>query len=106
MTDGGGDPLTLVGHKDVHDDPGLDVWRDTSTLYLRVLRGHVEPADDATAPVVGAGVVTIHPADFAQQLTTFRTTGPHGAEALASFGRLFLGQLWQVYGRRLEVVTT
>jgi cholesterol oxidase len=104
LADGTGSPLTLVGHKDVHDDPGLDVWRDTSTLYVRVLAGHVAPGGDDRARVVGAGVITIHPADFAQQLTTFRTEGPRPLEAVGSFGRLFLGQLWEVYGPRLEGV--
>ena len=41
FADAGGNPLTLVGHKDVHDDPGVDVWQDTSTLYTRILAGHV-----------------------------------------------------------------
>ncbi len=49
FADAGGNPLTLVGHKDVHDDPGVDVWQDTSTLYTRILAGHVPPgADDGS----------------------------------------------------------
>jgi cholesterol oxidase len=97
----GGSTLTLVGHKEVHDDPGVDVWRDTSTLYLRVLAGHVEPDGDDAAPVLGAGIITIHVGDFAQQLTTFRAEGPHPARAMGRFGRLFLGELWAVYGSQL-----
>lgn len=96
-----GTPLTLTGHKDVHDDPGVDVWPDTSTLYVRLLAGHTQPDDDPAAPVVGAGVVIIRIGDFLQQLTTFRTTGPHPARAMERFGRLFLGELWAVYGGRL-----
>ena len=46
FSDGGGNALTLLGHKDVHDDPGVDVWRDTSTLFVRVLAGHVPPGGD------------------------------------------------------------
>ena len=75
FSDGGGNPLTLLGHKDVHDDPGVDVWRDTSTLYVRVLAGHVPPGGDE-GRVVGAGVITIHVPDFMRQLTTFRTERP------------------------------
>ncbi|MFD0663717.1 hypothetical protein [Thermocatellispora tengchongensis] len=97
FTGAGGQALTLVGHKDVHDDPGADVWRDTSTLYVRILRGHTAPAGDAGAEVAAAGVITIHLPDFLRQLTTFRTRGPGGAEALARFGRLFLGELWDAY---------
>ncbi|MEU6546375.1 GMC oxidoreductase [Streptomyces sp. NPDC046859] len=96
-----GAPLTLTGHKDVHDNPGADVWPDTSTLYVRLLAGHTHPDDDATAPVIGAGIVIIRIGDFLQQLTTFRTTGPHPARAMELFGKLFLGELWAVYGGRL-----
>ena len=43
--DGAGHPLTLSGHKLIEDNAGFDVWRDTTTLFTRVLRGHVdEPA--------------------------------------------------------------
>lgn len=101
LRDPGGSPLTLVGHKDVHDDPGPDVWSDTSTLYVRMLAGHVPEGGDAQAPVLGAGVIVILPADFARQLTSFRASGPHPARALTSFGRLFLGELWDVYGSRV-----
>ncbi len=100
FSDGGGNELTLLGHKDVHDDPGVDVWRDTSTLFVRVLAGHVPPGG-AEGRVVGAGVITIHVPDFLRQLTTFRTSGPRPAHSLESFSRLFLGQLWEVYGSRL-----
>ncbi|MFE5483494.1 GMC oxidoreductase [Streptomyces sp. NPDC056527] len=98
LRDPGGNPLTLVGHKEVHDDPGFDIWSDTSTLYVRMLAGHVPPDGDDEAPLLGAGIIVILAGDFAQQLTTFRASGPHPARALQSFGRLFLGELWDVYG--------
>ncbi|GAA2758357.1 GMC oxidoreductase [Actinopolymorpha rutila] len=100
FTDGGGNPVTLVGRKDVHDDPGADVWPDTTTLYVRLLGGHVDADGDAAAGVLGAGVIVIEPQDFLRQLTTFRTRGPDGPRALVAFGRLFLGELWSVYGSR------
>jgi len=105
FTDAAGNPLTLVGHKDVHDDPGADVWRDTSTLYVTLHAGHVPPgAPDKPEDgrVVAAGVITIHLPDFLRQLTTFRTEGTRPAYAMEEFGRLFLGQLWEVYGPALS----
>ncbi|MET9023263.1 GMC family oxidoreductase [Actinopolymorpha sp. NPDC004070] len=102
FTDGGGNPVTLVGRKEVHDDAGPDLWPDTTTLYVRLLSGHVDAADDGRADVLGAAVITIAPLDFLHQLTTFRTRGPDGPRALASFGRLFLGELWSVYGPRTQ----
>ena len=102
IADAGGNPLTLVGHKDVHDDPGADVWRDTSTLYTRIHSGHAPPGAADDGPVVAAGVITIHLPDFLRQLTTFRTEGPRPAHAMEGFGRLFLGELWDVYGPQLS----
>ncbi|MCW2776657.1 MAG: FAD-dependent oxidoreductase [Frankiales bacterium] len=102
--DAAGNPVTLAGYKDVHDDPGADVWRDTSTLYVRLLAGHVEPVEDLTAPLLGTGIITIHVPDFLRQLTTFRGSGPGltgGAHAVEVFGRVFLGELWTTYGERL-----
>ena len=98
LTDPAGNDLTLVGHKEIHDDPGLDIWPDTSTLYVRILVGHTQRETDDQARVVGAGVLSILVPDFVQQLTTFRSKGPRKAQAFASFGRLFLGELWAVYG--------
>lgn len=97
FTDLEGAPLTLVGWKNVLHGPPTRIWPDTSTLYLRLLEGHVGEGEEDTR-VVGAGVLHIQLADFAQQLTTFRTTGEHGAKALARFGRFFVGELWEVYG--------
>ena len=101
FADGEGHPLTLSGHKEVRDDSVLDIWSDTSTLYFRLLAGHIDANAQPTAQVRGAGVVHIRVEDFAHQLTTLRTTGPGGAEALFDFGRFFLGQLWDVYGRHV-----
>jgi cholesterol oxidase len=97
FADGTGRPLTLTGFKVIEDDPGFDVWRDTTTLYTRVLGGHVEDGDDEAAEVVASGVIHIHLRDFAKQLTTFRADPPGHVEALARFGRLFAGDLWDVY---------
>lgn len=104
FADSVGHPLTLSGYKDVHDGPGFDVWSDTSTLYVTIYAGHVTVDEEDDAKVVASGVLRILKADFARQLTTFRTAGPNPAaraKGLASFGRLFLGELWDVYGRSL-----
>jgi hypothetical protein len=100
--DGAGHPLTLSGYKLVKDDAGFDVWRDTTTLFTRVLRGHVEEPGEPGAEIVGSGVLRIRVRDFARQLTTFRGT-PAG---LLKFTTIFLGQLAEAYlkkGRRAHV---
>jgi predicted acylesterase/phospholipase RssA len=98
--DAAGQPLTLTGFKVVRDDPGVDVWADTTTLYTRILQGHVSADADDRAGVVAAGMLRIHPLAFARQLTTFRSSAPsvsRSAQALLRFLRLFLGHLWDVY---------
>ncbi|MDP9794649.1 cholesterol oxidase [Catenuloplanes nepalensis] len=82
--------LCLIGHKDVRDDPGLDLWPDTTTLHARIVGlPDGEPIDE--------GEISIGRAAFLEQLTTVRVTGPRRAAALAAFGRLFAGTLWDVY---------
>ena len=106
FTDSSGHPLTMAGYKDVRDDAGFDVWTDTSTLYIRLLRGHVAVEDDAGAEVGASGILRILVPDFARQLTTFRVRGGKGtmdrAGALAAFGKSFMADLWDVFGGRAE----
>jgi cholesterol oxidase len=98
-----GRPLTLSGYKDVKPGPITKVWPETSTLYVRVLEGHVPVTDGgqaSTEGVVGSGILKIRPLDFAWQMTTFRTSGPTLADrirALDAFGKLFAAELWQVF---------
>lgn len=106
-------PLTLSGFKDIRDDPGMDMWHDTTTLFTRILHGHVSAEDEAAAAsdpaklnemLVGSGIIIIHFFDFMKQLTTFRTEGPTLSDrtsAMVRFGRLFMGKLWDVYARNI-----
>ncbi|QFG20480.1 hypothetical protein [Actinomadura sp. WMMB 499] len=98
FTDGEDRPRTLAGHKNVLHGPPTRIWPDTSTLYVRLLDGHVAEDAEAGATVVGAGVLHIELGDFARQLATFRTSGPDGAGKLLDFARFFAGELWEVYG--------
>jgi cholesterol oxidase len=103
VRDHDGRPLTLTGFKAMSGQTGLKLWPHTTTLFTRILEGHVGPEEDVGATVVGAGIVRIHLTDFLRQLTTFRTEGESvgaRAAALARFGTFFAGQLWDVYGRR------
>lgn len=97
--DGEGRALTLAGIKDIRDDPGHDAWVDTTTLYTRILDGHVAEGGDESA-VVAAGVLRITLWAFARQMTTFRGTG---LTSVPRFVGEFAGQLYETYGRRLLV---
>jgi hypothetical protein len=45
FADGAGRPLTMLGHKVLRDDPGLDMWEDITTLFIRIYEGHVAGRD-------------------------------------------------------------
>jgi cholesterol oxidase len=90
--DGAGRPLALSGDKEVSHAPGHDLWRDMSTLRARLHAGH-EPDADAVA----TALLHMEPADFARQLTSIRISPPLRLDALARFGALFAGALWDAY---------
>ena len=85
------------GYKLIHDDPGIDQWADTTTLYITVHEGESEAGD-----VVGKGILRIRPQDFVRQMTTMQITNAPNAKArLAATGRYaayFSGSLRDVYG--------
>jgi cholesterol oxidase len=85
-------PLMLTGFKEIRHAPGCDLWSDMSTLFARVRAGH---APDA--PIVATAILQIHPNDFARQLTSFRISPPLRLDALARFGTLFAGDLWDAH---------
>ena len=84
------------GFKVIHQGPVLDIWPDTSTLFITLQSG------DANGPVLGRGVLHIEPADFAKQMTTMQVTNAANDEErlrlLAQFGTFFAGTLFQTYG--------
>jgi hypothetical protein len=102
--DGVGHPLTMTGYKLVENDAGFDLWKDTTTLFTKVLKGHVEESGDSTAELVASGILRIRVQDFAKQMTTFRAGGSGGVGAklggLIKFGVIFVGQLAEVYLRK------
>ena len=85
------------GKKIIRQNSILDIWHDTSTLYITLHSGA-----DATAPVLGQGELHIAPADFAKQMTTMQVanaqTPQQRLQAIARFGEFFAGTLYQVYG--------
>jgi cholesterol oxidase len=102
IEDGEGHEITLNGYKEAKDDPGFDVWSDTTTLFTHILAGHVPPGPanevgDAGEELVATGILHVLPADFAVQMTTFRVNPAHRLDALGRFGGLFLGSMWETW---------
>lgn len=91
----------LAGRKEVRNDPGFDLWTDTTTLFARLHRGN-----DASGEVVGAGVLTLGTDDLMRMIPTIRVTNGGSAVAQAAtlvrFGRFFMGELWDRYAPDLS----
>ncbi len=91
-----GQSYYVAGKKEVHDDAGLDLWRDTTTLFTRMHKGV-----DKSGPVVGAGILRIGVKGLIDLVSAMRVTGTESkkeqAAAVAKFGRFFLGELWDTY---------
>jgi len=88
-----GKPYFLDGAKHVHDDPGFDVWKDTTTLQTVLHEG-----TDESGPVAGAGILSLGVEALTRMMTTMRPTGG-GIEPLVKVGTVFLGSLWESYGK-------
>jgi cholesterol oxidase len=88
------------GFKVIRNDPGIDIWSDTTTLYVTVWQG-----TSNTGPLVGRGILYIEPDDFIKQLTTTKITNTSSkvteAKNLVRFGMHFMGELWKTYGIHL-----
>jgi cholesterol oxidase len=93
-----GKPYLLDGFKEVRDYGRFDVWGATSTLYTVIRAGH-----ERSGEVLASGILHILIADFMRQLSTFAVSGTDDparkAQALAQFGRMFMGTLWDVFVR-------
>lgn len=97
LTSETGEQYFFSAYKTVKNDGVINIWHDTSTLYVTVYQGVSKQGD-----VVGKGVLHIKPADFAIQMTTMKVTNAKNTseklKATARFGKYFAGILWQTYG--------
>lgn len=99
-----GEQLTFIGRKEVQHDAPLDLWRDTTTLFVNVFRGHIDPDQAARHPLWLTGIISLGLWDFIQVLRGLQATDAAGntsIEGLARFGAFFAGKLWDVYGPHL-----
>ena len=66
-----GQDWTLVGHKEIQDDPGFDAWLDASTLYVELWNDHVPvehfvdlEGDEQPATARARGILRLGLRDF------------------------------------------
>lgn len=99
--DAAGRPMTLSGTKQIQNNPGPDLWSDTTTLHTNLFPGHLAHDEEAGTPPAASGLLHILPLDFMRQLTTFRADADSLGErlaAIARFGSFFAGALWDTHG--------
>ncbi|MFT4995275.1 MAG: hypothetical protein ACI965_002324 [Paraglaciecola sp.] len=91
-----GEEYYLAGKKEVRDDPGFDLWADTTTLYTELHKG-----TDKLAPVIGAGILTLGLSDLLKLVSTIKilntTSNMDKVATISKFGSFFMGELWDSY---------
>lgn len=91
-----GQSYYLAGKKHVKDDPGFDLWTDTTTLYTQLHKGN-----DSSGDVIGAGILTLGMSDLVKLVSTMNATNTRSLREKMSvftrFGRFFMGDLWDSY---------
>ncbi|MGS2721523.1 patatin-like phospholipase family protein [Paraglaciecola aestuariivivens] len=91
-----GQDYYLAGKKEVRDDPGFDLWSDTTTLYTQLYQGK-----NKNAPIVGAGILSLGVTDLLKLVSTVKVTNASShtdkIATVAKFGRFFMGELWDSY---------
>lgn len=92
-----GSLYTMHGTKYIHDDDGLDIWADTTTLFLTLTDGH-----NSDAPTSLRGILHIQPLKFIKQITTLKAINASSTaerlSAISRFGEFFAGVLFKTYG--------
>ena len=88
------------GFKEVFNDKGFDVWKDTTTLFITLHEG-----ESSSGKVIGKGKLIIEPADFAKQLTTMKALNTSNKieelKAVGTFGKFFGGNVFETYFKKL-----
>ncbi|MDZ7690198.1 MAG: patatin-like phospholipase family protein [Balneolaceae bacterium] len=91
-----GNSYYLAGKKEVRDDPGFDLWEDTTTLKATLHKG-----TDAAGTVVAAGILKLSKKELVNLVKTLHAIDARDAaerfNLLANFGAFFLGELWDSY---------
>ena len=93
-----GEVYQFRGFKLVHNDlAGADLWSDTTTLFVDITKQGEEHSGELVR-----GILKIAPVDFSRQLTTMKAIGGNQPQdrfkAVARFGAIFAGSLFDVYG--------
>jgi cholesterol oxidase len=96
MTSEEGKQFYFEGFKLIHDDPGFDLWEDTTTLFITIFEGNKN-----TCPIVAKGILKIEPADLKKQMVSMKVTSASSLQEelkwQAKFGKFFSGNIFDIY---------
>jgi len=88
----------LAGRKEIRNDHGFDMWRDTTTLLV-----HLYAGSDSSGDIIAAGTLKIRFTEFIHMLSSMQVLGDESLQdkvmTLGRFGKFFLGELWDTYAR-------
>jgi hypothetical protein len=91
-----GQEYYLAGRKEVRDDPGFDLWEDTTTLKTRLHEG-----TDKSGKVVGAGILKLKISELIKLVKSMHAIDASNTSEkvnlITNFGAFFLGELWNTY---------
>jgi len=97
-----GESYYMAGKKIVKDGPATEMWKATTTLYTELYQG-----TDKSGPMVGAGILGLGMMQLLEMIPTMHATNAtsreQAADAIARFGRFFLGELWESYVKKAGV---
>jgi hypothetical protein len=97
FTDRTGRELTLLGTETLHNEPGRDLWRDATTLEVRLFpRQQQLNGIGPVGPPVLSGQLRLSPRAFLHHLTTFQATAStplRRVQTMLAFGRFVLRQV-------------
>lgn len=86
----------LAGQKEVRDDPGFDLWQDTTTLKVTLREG-----TDKTGKIIGAGILKLELNELIRLVKSMHAidalTSADKINLIANFGAFFMGELWDTY---------
>lgn len=96
-----GDDYFLSGKKMIKDDPGFDLWKDTTTLFTHMHRG-----SDKTGTIIGAGILELKPRELMKLISSMHITNAGSTKekikATREFGQFFMGEFWDSYAKKLK----
>ena len=97
LTSEEGKTYVFDGTKIIRNDGILNIWHDTSTLYITI--------SDPSGALLGKGMLAIEAEDFLHQMTTLKVTNAKDLQdrigGMIRFGHFFAGVLFDIYGSAL-----